>query len=90
MALTFFKLPKHKHFNYKPVYWNKEKEEREKRHKSAMEESGLGKDYSEALRERMEMRWKRSSGARSKANSNLRLIGVMIILAFIFWFIFMR
>ncbi len=89
MALTFFKLPKHKNFNYKPVYWDKAKEEREKRYKSALDESESGKDYSEALRERMEMRWKRSAGAHSRANSNLRLIGVLLIIGFILWYIFM-
>ncbi len=90
MAITFFKTPRNKKFNYKPVYWDKAKEEREKRLKSAMEQKGEGKDYAEALRERMQMRWKRTSGSKVRRNSNLRLIVVLAFIAFIFYYIFLR
>ncbi|MFN3555410.1 MAG: hypothetical protein ACK4VN_05560 [Bacteroidales bacterium] len=88
MALTFFKTPKHKHFNYKPVYWDRAKEEREKRQKTALEETH--KDYAQALRERMELRWKRSAGARSRKNSNLRLIAVLMGIGLVFYYLFLR
>lgn len=88
MALTFFKTPKNKQFNYKPVYWDKAKEERDKRLKTALEDTG--KDYAEALRERMELRWKRSTGARSRRNSNLRLIAVLVVIGLVFYYIFLR
>jgi len=29
--ITFFKTPKHRVFNYNPIYWDPEKEEREER-----------------------------------------------------------
>ncbi len=88
MALTFFKTPRNKHFNYRPVYWDKAKEEREKRMKTALEDTK--KDYAEALRERMELRWRRNSGARARKNSNLRLLGVLFIISLAFYYIFLR
>ncbi len=88
MALTFFKIPRNKQFNYKPVYWDKEKEEREKRRKSALEDTS--KEYSEALRERLEMRWRRNSGAREKKSSNMRLVGIIFVLALISYYLFFR
>lgn len=88
MALTFFKTPKNKKYNYKPVYWNKEKEERDKRMKSAFEDTS--KDYSEALRERMELRWRRNSGNRARRDSKLRFFGVLAAIFFLFYYIFMR
>lgn len=89
MALTFFKTPKNKKYNYKPVYWNKEKEERDKRLKTAFEDTS-GKDYSEALRERMEMRWRRNSGNRTSRDSKLRFFGVLSVILFLFYYIFLR
>lgn len=88
MALTFFKTHRNKQFNYKPVYWDKAKEEREKRLKTALEDHE--KDYAEALRERMELRWKRTTGARARKHSNLRLIAVLLAIGLIFYYIFLR
>ena len=89
MALTFFKTPKNKQFNYRPIYWDKAKEERDKRLKTAFEDTS-GKDYSEALRERMDMRWRRNSGTRARRNTNLRLMVVLAFIALLFYYIFLR
>jgi hypothetical protein len=88
MAISFFKLPRHKHFNYKPVFWDKAKEEREKRMKTAYEDKD--QDYATALRERMEMRWKRSTGARERKSSNLRLIAILFSIGLVLYLIFFR
>lgn len=88
MAITFFKTPRHKHFNYKPVYWDKAKEEREIRTKTALE--ATDKDYAQALRERMESRWRRSSGTRDRKNSNLRLIVILGFIGLVLYFMFLR
>ncbi len=91
MALTFFKTPRNKQFNYKPVYWDKKKEEREKRLKTALEASSENKkEYADALRERMEMRWKRTTGAKARKNSNIRLILVITVIGLFFYYIFLR
>jgi hypothetical protein len=86
MAITFFKTPRHKQFNYKPVFWDKAKEEREKRHSTAMDEKD--KDYAQALRERMEIRWRRKAGVKAKRNSNLRLVVIIMGLALLSYYLF--
>jgi CRISPR/Cas system endoribonuclease Cas6 (RAMP superfamily) len=88
MAITFFKTPKNKHFNYKPVYWDKAKEEREKRMKSALQDND--KEYAQALRERLELRWKRSTGATARKNSNIRLVAIIFLLALVSYYLFIR
>ncbi len=86
MALTFFKLPKHKRYNYKPVYWDKAKEEREKRMKAAVEENH--EDYASALRDRLEMRWKRNTTAASRKNANMRLVVILFVIFMVVYFLF--
>lgn len=86
MALTFFKTPKNKQFNYRPLYYDQKKEEREKRLKSALEETD--RDYEQALRERMRMRWKRNTGAKEKKASNQRLIIILLVIFLLFYLVF--
>lgn len=88
MALTFFKTPKNKKFNYRPLYYDQKKEERDLRLKSALEDDR--DDYEQALRERMRMRWKRTAGAREKKASNQRLILVLIVIFLLFYLVFIR
>ncbi len=86
MALTFFKTPRHKKFNYKPVYYDKKKEEREKRQKAALEEDH--KNYEKALRDRLQMRWKRTAGARTRRASNQRLVVIFVVMFVLVYLIF--
>lgn len=89
MALTFFKTPKNRKYNYKPVYYNKEKEERENRHKSSL--GNKSEDYNEEeLRARIQQRWKRNTGVREKRSSNIRLIIIILALALIVYWLFFR
>ncbi len=86
MALTFFKTPKNKQFNYRPVFYDKKKEEREKREKAALEENT--DDYAAALRDRLNMRWKRTAGVRSRRASNQRIIMILIVMFVLLYFVF--
>jgi hypothetical protein len=86
MAITFFKTPRHKQYNYKPVFWDKTKEDREKRHSTALDDKD--KDYAQALRDRMDIRWRRKAGATSKRNSNMRLVVIILSLALISYYLF--
>jgi cytochrome c-type biogenesis protein CcmH/NrfG len=88
MAITFFKTPKNKQFNYKPVYYDSKEEERKDRLKGALEEEG--EDYEIALRRRMQARWKRNSGVKDKKTSNTRLIVIILALVLITYWIFFR
>ena len=88
MALTFFKTPKNKQYNYKPVFYDQKKEEREKRMKAAIESDSA--DYEEALRDRMRLRWKRSAGSREKRSSQQRLVIILVIISLLTYLIFFR
>ncbi len=86
MALTFFKIPRNKKYNYRPVYYDQKKEEREKREKAALEQDS--ENYEKALRDRLQMRWKRTSGARSRRASNQRLVIIFVVMFLLLYLIF--
>ena len=88
MALTFFKTPKNKKYNYKPLYYDPRKEEREKRLKSALEDTNS--EYGEALRDRIQMRWKRSTAKKDQKSSNQRLIIILLIISLLAYLVFLR
>jgi hypothetical protein len=88
MAITFFKTPKNKKYDYRPVYYDAKKEEREKRLKTAYEEGT--ENYEQALRDRIQMRWKRGSGARDKRASNQRLVIIMVVVFLLAYLVFFR
>ena len=86
MAITFFKTPKNKKFNYRPLYYDQNKEERKLRLQTALEDES--KDYESALRERMRMRWKRNAGAKDKRASNQRLVVIIVVIMLLFYLVF--
>ncbi len=86
MALTFFKIPRNKKYNYRPVYYDKKKEEREKREKAVSEDDPDA--YTDAFRDRLELRWKRNSLARSRKASNQRLIIILVVMFLLLYLIF--
>ena len=89
MALTFFKTPKNKQFNYKPVYYNVRKEALEKLSKTAYSEAREEKkDYEKALRDRMQLRWKRSTQSKARAATRGRFIIILVILFMLVYLVF--
>jgi hypothetical protein len=88
MAITFFKTPKNKRFNYRPVFYDPKAEERNQKLKSAVEDNP--ENYEQALRDRMHVRWKRSSGANERKVSNQRLVIILVVLAVLVYLIFFR
>jgi Flp pilus assembly protein TadB len=86
MGLVFFKTPSNKKFNYRPLYYDQKKEEREQRLKTAYEEDS--ENYEKALRDRMAMRWKRTAGTRARSATQQRLIIIFIAMALIVYFVF--
>ncbi len=86
MALTFFKIPRNKKYNYRPVYYDKKKEEREKRNKAVSEDDPEA--YAAALKDRLDLRWKRTAGARSRKASNQRLILILVVMFLLLYIIF--
>ena len=89
MALPrFFKLPKAKGFNYKPLYYDPVKEEREKRRREIAKELGL-KDtggYVPTIQHgSMRSHSKRKFGVQRV--SNIRMIIIIFILLFLAYLI---
>lgn len=79
-----FKIPKHKEFNYRPIYFDPEKEEREERIKRIKAEMGVkdedGKPYKPGI-VRGQMRGQyRQHYTQSKRQSNVRLIVILLTL----------
>lgn len=89
-AFRGFKLPRHQKFEYRPRYWNPEKEDLENR---LSEHSKMINKDPEALKSRISQGLRR--GARGSApssgkfmsNSNLLLIGIIAILFILSYFI---
>lgn len=82
--LKFFKLPKNQQYDYKPRYWDPDKEELQKRIREAEERKGSS---AEAVRGRLAAGgFKRGYSAdnrlrqRQVLRSNLILVGIIVLL----------
>jgi hypothetical protein len=90
MRIVFFKRPKPRQFEYKPIYWDEEKEEMERR-KKRIERAGAektGDEIKEDLRFEIDRNWRRN---RSAANQKVNLIRFVVYMAFalvVIYFIF--
>jgi len=86
----FFHTPKPKGFNYKPIYFDPEKEEAEKRKKKY---SGLQENDPVILEDRMRVGFARSrtqKNSKAVLRSNLRMSIILIILLFLTYLMFFR
>ncbi len=80
---TFIKLPRYKRFNYKPVFYDAEKEELEQRIariEKEVEAEKRGELNSDLLRQRLRSDWERGSrqGIIQKSNIRVALIAVFL------------
>ena len=88
MRLTMFKLPRYNKFNYQPLYWEPQKEEREKREARIKRELGITEDadgsaYVPNIKGQFSSKMARAhpAAAKQKRAANIRLA---IILVFLF------
>jgi len=65
MKFTLFNTPKPKNFTYRPRYYDKAKEERERRKAELGYESKL--DHSENLRAMISQRWRKDDSEQSRS-----------------------
>ncbi|MCF8386632.1 MAG: hypothetical protein K9G58_12230 [Bacteroidales bacterium] len=86
MKIVFFKRPRPKQFNYQPLYYDKEKDEREQRKKD------LGytdsKDKSEQFRAELRRKWRHEREAKKRRSSELRTVLYLAIAGMAIYFIF--
>ncbi len=96
MRITFFKLPRHRKFQYDPIYFNPEKEERKERERRIRQEMGLDveaqedeRGYTERIRGGMRRRIKShfEVSRSEKKKSNIRLIIILVLLMAIFYYL---
>jgi hypothetical protein len=87
----FFKLPKNKRFNYQPLYYNPEKEERENRNRMIAKELGIESDklYTPKIKHGS---FRSVYKKEHKVNrmSNIRLVLIIIVLLFLAYLILYR
>lgn len=90
---SFFKTPKHRSFDYKPVYYDEQKERREELQR-LVEEQRLGNVSEDRrldrLRSKMQNRWSgtRTNRKQQTFNQKIRLIAILGVLAGLVWFFF--
>jgi hypothetical protein len=85
MKFVFFRTSKPKAFEYKPLYYDAEKEEREQRKKDL----GLGdsSDHKSFYRGELQRKWRRGR-TDTKKNSRIRTMIYFAILLFAVYYIF--
>ncbi|MCH8545338.1 MAG: hypothetical protein LAT54_01270 [Cryomorphaceae bacterium] len=79
-----FKTKPPKGFDYKPLYYDEDKERREERAKQL---AGRAL-HNEEVRVELQKKWSRlRTTQRSKGNSNLMLVLIIILLAMVSWWL---
>ena len=87
MKIVFFRRPKPRQFDYKPIYWDEEKEEME-RLKKRIEAAGKEKSQQEIrddLRFEINRNWRRN---RPGSSQRVNLVRFMVYLAFALFMIY--
>lgn len=90
MAGGFFKIPNHSVFNYQPVFYDPEKERREKKRRQLRMEKGKDPDIEDAntedrIRGRMSA-YRIAPVRKAKRAANLRLLvifGILLLLVYV-------
>jgi hypothetical protein len=94
---SFFHTPKPKHFNFRPRFYDPDKEDLEMREQRIKEELGIetGKNYDRtSYRDRIKGSFRNQGKSQSKTTAearrtqNTRLIFMIIILALVFYLFF--
>ena len=95
MKYTFIKIPRHRRFQYDPIYYNPEKEQSNERERRIRKEMGLPVDekesrgYTERIRGGMRRRMKPhfEVGRSERKKSNIRLVIILIVLFALFYYL---
>jgi hypothetical protein len=86
MKITFYKRPKPRQFNYKPLYYDPEKEEAEERKKFL--EALNSDDPKERMRAAIRRKWKRDSTPAKNPAGFLRIFFFIMFSAYIIYLVF--
>ncbi len=95
MKYSFIKIPRHRKFQYDPIYYNPDKEKSNERERRIRKEMGLpvdekeGRGYTERIRGGMRSRMKPhfEVGRSERKKSNIRLVIILIVLFAFFYYL---
>lgn len=87
---SFFKIPSHSIFDYKPLYYDERKEERERRNELIKQEMGINSTEMNEYKPQIKGQIRRqiAQNRRHRKSSNLRLIVIIAALTFLAYYIF--
>ncbi len=90
MKISFFHRPKPRQFDYKPRYWDPEKEEEEERKKRIERAGGLKNvnDIKEDLRYNINRQWRRGKQDTTKNFNTVRFLIYLFMIIFFVYVIF--
>jgi len=90
MRIVFFKRPKPRQFDYKPIYWDEEKEELEERRKR-IERAGrekTDKEIRDDLKIDIDRKWRRNRSSGGQKVNFIRFLAFTAFALFMIYFIF--
>ena len=90
MKIVFSRRPKPKQFDYKPIYWDQEKEELEKRRKqlSNIGKEKTGDDIKLDLRADINRTWRRNHKTTDQKAHTIKFIIYLSVILFFVYLIF--
>jgi len=84
MGIVFFKINKHKKYNYKPVFYDPDKEESQvnlHHKKESIEEI-------ESLKQRIQMQWHSNKKKKPTRYPNMTIALILTLLSIVMYFLF--
>jgi hypothetical protein len=91
--IRLFRLPRNKRFNYQPLYYDPEKEEKQERMRRIESELGIKREVTEGYRTtitRGSMRSYFHKNEKARKQSNFRLVIIILFLLFVAYLILFR
>ena len=100
-VFSFYRMRKPRQFNHKPIYWDPHKEALEERIRKVKIEMGVQEESLENYTPNIKgtfvegmshLKKSRARGVdiRSRTNKTMRLILILVLLAVLFWFLYMK
>lgn len=85
MQIVFFKRPKPRQFDYKPRYYDEEKERKEERRK-AFADAEKGAPVN--LKREIDVRWRRIDRRNRHKSKSINLLVYLVVVALLIYFLF--
>jgi len=89
MGLVFFKINKHRQFNYKPVYYDAQKEELAELKRKSNVSKEMPEDVSlEEMRAKMKTRWNKERTAKTGQYTTVKIAFLLFLLFVVVYYLF--